>query len=271
MSDQTPFISVKIDTRNPIALNDFVATFTALGNEYERYIKINHPDLVPTASVYVRQVRKGSIIAELVGWAMATAPIALNYIDQALIVEDFIKRHGKRLSQYFSGQRVEGASRGELNDFMDQVRGIANDPAGRAEIQAITYEDGKRQVKAAVTFDTDTARRGEENMLSHYNDLQRTTGTDQKHVLLQYVRPNIEGKTGVRRGERGKIESYHPKSLPIIYASDNARQKIQAEMAAADGNIFNLLFEIDVNVEVKSDGTPRAYRIVEFYQVHEDD
>lgn len=271
MSDQTPFISVKIDTRDPIALNDFVGTFTALGNEYERYIKAHHPDLVPTASVYVRQVKKGSIIAELVGWAMATAPIALNYMDQALIVEDFIQRHGKRLSRYFSGERVEDASKGELNDFMAQVRGIANDPAGQAEIQAITYEDGKRQVKAAVTFDTDTARRGEETMLSHYNDLQRTTGTDQKHVLLQYVRPNIEGKTGVRRGERGKIESYHPKSLPIIYASDNARQKIQAEMAEADGNIFNLLFEVDVNVEVKSDGTPRAYRVVEFYQVHEDD
>ena len=271
MGDETPFISVRICTRDPIALADFVGTFTALGNEYERYIKAHHPDLVPTASVYVRQVKKGSIIAELVGWAMATAPIAINYMDQALIVEDFIKRHGNRLSRYFSGERVEDASKGELNDFMAQVRGIANDPAGKAEIQAITYEDGKRQVKAAVTFDTDTARRGEEMMISHYNDLQRTLGTDQKHVLLQYVRPNIEGRKGARRGERGKVESFYPKSLPIIYASDNARQKIQSEMADADGNIFHLLFEVDVNVELKADGTPRAYRITEFHQIHEED
>lgn len=271
MSDQTPFVTLRLCTKDPIALDDFVGAFTALGNEYERFIKSEYPDLVPTASVYVRQVEKGSILAELVGWAMAATTIAISSMDQMLIIEQFVRRYGERLGPYLSGARLPDATKGELSDFMSQVRAIANDPNARAELKAVCYEDGKRKVKAAVVFDTPTARAAEAGLIEHYNDLQKTTGAEHKHVLLQYVRPSIESGSGVRRGERGKIESIYQKSLPIIYASDLARQQMQHELEAAEGNVFRLLFEVDVNVEISADGAPRAFRIMHLHQLHDDE
>lgn len=271
MSDQTPYVSLRLNTRDPIALGHFVSTFTALGSEYERFIRSSYPDLAPTASVYLRQIKEGSIIAELVGWAMAAGAIGINSMEQALIIEEFVRRYGERLGAYLNGKRLPDPSKTELKEFMSQLSAIANDPNGTAEIEAICFEDGRRKVKARAKFNTRSARRASAGLSEHLNDLQKSSTADHTSVLLRYVRPSIEGGSGAKRGERGRIGSLYDKALPIVYASDLARQQIQHELEAMDGNVFQLLFEVDVNVELNERGTPQAYRITHLHQVHEDE
>lgn len=60
MGEQKSFLTLRIDTDEPVELRDFVGAFTSLGNEFERYVKDAHPEARADPRMYVREVRHGS-------------------------------------------------------------------------------------------------------------------------------------------------------------------------------------------------------------------
>lgn len=268
MGESTPHIVLRLNTKQPIELGDFVHAFTALANEYERFVKANHPDLADQATVYVKQVREGSIEAELWNAALVAGGYAISQMDQILILEQFVGQYGKRLGSFFRpGGRLADAAKKELNDFMGQVAAIANDPNGTAEIAAATYEDKERKVRAAVKFNSLQAKTAEREIAAQKQEMENKTAADHERVLMRFVRPSIEKVHSHKRtGERALIEAVHNKPLAVLYASDMARERIQHEMKDGEANVFHLLFDVDVNVEM-SGGKPIAYRIMAVHDI----
>lgn len=264
-----PHILLRLSTSAPIELGDFASAFTSLGHEYDRFIKSKKPDLAYESSIYVKEVRQGSIEAELLNFAWVGGIYAISQMDKLLILEQFVRLYGERLKTFFApGGRLPEASKGELADFMGALQAIANDPNDSAEIAAAHYEDGARRIKAAVKFRTPEAKAAIAEIAAQRNEMDNKADADHKRVLLRFVRPSIEGgKPGKRTGERAIIDRVHPKSLPIVYASDLAEQRIHHEMREAEGNVFRKLFDVDVNVELRSDGRPLAYRIMAVHSV----
>ncbi len=268
MGENTPHIVLRLNTKQPIELTDFVHAFTALANEYERFVRTTHPELADQATVYVKQVREGSIEAELWNAAMLGGAFAISQMDQLLILEQFVRQYGTRLSSFFiPGGRLPDAAKKELNDFMGQVAAIANDPNGTAEIAAATYEDKERKIKAAVKFNSTQAKTAEREIEAQKREMENKTAADHERVLMRFVRPSIEKVSSHKRtGERAMIEAVYDKPLSVVYASDLARERIQHEMKESAGNIFRLLFDVDVNVE-SSKGKPIAYRIMAVHDI----
>jgi hypothetical protein len=64
-----------------------VTAFTAIANQYQRYMRQTHPHLIDDATVIVREVRLGSIIADLI----PNVASLIGVMDQGLIVEQFKK------------------------------------------------------------------------------------------------------------------------------------------------------------------------------------
>lgn len=269
MEGHDPHILMRISTRNPIEIGDFVSAFTALGNEYERFIRVHRPDLAPEARIYVREVRSGSIEAELIPMALAGAAVMLNSMEQILILEQFVRLYGGRLTAFFRpGGRLANATKSELVDFMDQVLAVANDADGTAEIEAVEFRDGQRKVRAAIQFRTPQAKTARTQIVDQRRELQNRTDVDHERVLMHFVRPSIEDVAlGKRTGERAVIDKVYPRALPVVYASDLAEQRIRDEMRQSHENVFKKLFDVDVNVELRADGKPMAYRIMAVHTV----
>lgn len=268
MGENTPHIVLRLETRQPIELGDFVRAFTSLASEYERFVKEQRPDVTDQATIYVKHVKEGSIEAELWSAAVLTGGLAIAHMDQLLILEQFVTQYGQRLGRFFtSGGRLPGASKKELSDFMGQVTAIANDPNGSAEILAAVYEDRARQVKATLRFKSSEAKTAVREIEAQKQEMESRTAADHERVLMRFVRPSIEKVSSHKRtGERALIEAVHAKPLAVVYASDLAREKIQHELREGENNIFRLLFDVDVNVEL-SQGTPIAYRIVAVHDI----
>ena len=195
MNDSAAHIEVVIDVAEPIELGDFVAAFTAIANQYQRYMRQAHPDLRDDATVFVNVDRRhklvrryhvsdaaehdsqvlddildgdGSIIADLI----PSAASLIGVMDQAVIVEQFIKLYGSRLGKYFRpGGRQEDASKAELKDFMGQVAAIARSKNGSGVIRAVVFEDRKREVRAAIEFNAGNAVQATKEIESHREEL----------------------------------------------------------------------------------------------------
>lgn len=268
MEENTPHLMLRLSTKEPIELKNFVTAFTSLGHEYERFVRSSHPELADQSEIYIKQIREGSIEAELWNYAVLAGGLALSQMDQLLILEQFVKLYGTRLSSFFTtGGRLAGAGKGELADFMGQVSAIANDPNGTAEIAAAVYENGERKIKASVKFRTPQAKIALNEIEGQRREIENKSTSDHERVLMRFVRPSIEPtKAHKRTGQRAVIEAIHNKPLSVVYVSDLARERVDHEMKDADGNVFRLIFDVDVNVEL-SDGKPIAYRVMAVHDV----
>ncbi len=264
MTKDDAHIVLKIDTKNPVELSDFVAAFVGIGNQFEQFYDREHPSDRGAIRFYVREVRAGSIIAELVpylatvGTVLTGTMMAISYANE---LATFVDTYGAKLKKYFKpGGREASAVKGDLADFLRTVEAIAHDP--NATLSLTVFDDGNQRV--AFQFNTGEAREAERNLLEHRKELELTTNADHERVLMVFTRTNVaHATTGKRSGDLVQIESINSKPLPIVYASNLAEERIRHEIADADDNVYKKGFDVDVNVEMRA-GKPIAYRLVAF-------
>lgn len=265
--DWVAHIVLTLDTERPIEIDDFVSAFTAIAGQYRKFVRANYPEIMPEADIYVTEVRPGSIVADLIAWATSTlAPVGEHLQKQA--IEQFVKYIGTRISAYFiPGGRDPQANRSDLSDFMGAVQAIANDPNGASKIEAVVYQDKKKEIVAGMKFTTPEARVAKREIENHFTEIEEKTATDYQRVLMAFVQSNIKDtELGKRTGERVVIESIYDRDLPVIYASDLAEQRIKHEIREADDNVYKKGFVVDVNVELRN-RKPAAYRVTHCHQV----
>lgn len=277
MGKQGAHIRLKLDTDEPMALGDFVGNFVGIGNQFEKFVARTHPELKAESEVFIKEVRSGSIEADLVAWVAGGGVTSASYwaldkLDKMQIFSAFVDDMKRRISPYFSeGGREPSATKSDLSDFTKTVKAISRDPKGAVNLEAAEYEDGDRNVRASFKFTSAEAKRAEHEILEHRQELEAKTDENQERVLLQFVRPSIEAsKPGKKGGERGVIESIARRALPVLYASTLAEERMLHEKMQLDGNVFRALFDVSVNVELSSQGRPIAYRITAVHSVIED-
>jgi hypothetical protein len=278
MGDEGAHIRLKLDTDQPIALSDFVAEFVGIGNQFDKFIAREYPDLKAESEIYIKEVRSGCIEADLVAWivggggTLATAAWVIDKIDKAQVLAKFVDDVKERISPYFrKGGRNKEATKGDLSNFLKTTQAIASDPNGSANLEAAVFEDGERKVRAAFKFTSAEARRAETEITEHRRELEKKTDENQERVLLQFVRPSVEaGKPGKKGGERAVIQSIHKRALPVLYASGMAEERMMHEKMQLAGNVFRALFDVSVNVEIGATGRLVAYRITDVHNVIED-
>ncbi len=264
MGEQQAHFVLTLETKEPIELGDFVKAFTSLSEEYTRYIRAEAPDQKDDATIYVAQVRAGSIIAELIP---ALAPF-IGEAHKAVIVAEFVKKFADRLASLLGyAQSSLLATKSELRSFHDAVQAIANDPDGKATLEAAVYRDEKRHVLAAFKFDTKYARAARTKIEERLASLEKPNHADHERVLMVFTRSDVNNAgLGKKSGERVKIEELSHKPLALMYGSQMAEDRIKHEIREADDNVFKKGFVVDVNVRLR-DGVPVAYSVTHVHSV----
>jgi Zn/Cd-binding protein ZinT len=150
---------------------------------------------------------------------------------------------------------------------MGSVAAIANDPNGKASIEAVVYEDRKKQITAALKFNSKQASVALVQLEKHKEQLERKDNADYQRVVMVFRQANVKDATiGKRTGEWVLIEEITDRELPLIYASDLTEKRIKHEIREAEDNLFKKGFVVDVNVVTKG-GQPIAYRVTNLHQV----
>lgn len=267
MGEHPAHIILNLDTRQPIELGAFVGTFVAMGNDYERFISERGLDDRAEARIFIKEVRAGSIEADLLPWLSVYAPF-ISEMDKAIIVEDFVRRWGARLAALLRGdETVLPDTSGELKDWARMVEAIATDPDGKASIKAAVYEDGKREIKAAVEFDTQQARQAMVSIEARRRELERQGVEQKERVLMVFTRSDVnDADLNKRSGERVKIEELSEKPLALMYGSELAEERIKHEIRERDDNVYKKGFVVDVLVKLRN-GKPVAYSVTTLHDV----
>lgn len=266
MGEQSAVLTLKIDTEEPVELGDFVGAFTSIANEFERFVSEEHPRSKSDPKMFVREVRYGCIEADIIsGLAVA----AVTHMDQILILEDFVKRWGRRFSYLMKGSVPAGEleTSSELKDWVDAVKSISSDPRASHRIEAAQFEDGERKVRAAFTFTAPDARTALENIEDRKKLIKQKEIETHERVLMIFTRTDIhDAKLNKKSGERVVIGSLSSEDKPVMYASEIAEQEIREHIREADENAYKRGFVVDIAMQ-KSGDSISAYAVTALHSV----
>lgn len=267
MASEQDSIVLRIERSTPIALEQLTLGMMAVGAEYERYVRREHPKAQDHEfDLLVEHVREGSIVIELVG---ALQPI-LQGMDNILVFKGFVEMVAEKLGKLSIGQgRVEEASTRELRDLARVAETISGDSNGQFEVAAVEYKSStkERNVEARLFLKGKEASKVVENAEAQIREITGQSPNRLDQVLLTLYQTNIGDASPDRAsGEKGVIDtvSDHPRRL--IYASELAGQKIKGAWNSEGVNPYELGFVVDVDVQMVR-GKPRAYRIMHVHDV----
>lgn len=256
MNENGASIVFNLDLSHPVEISDFVSAFAGLGGQFERHIRAEHPDLEGEVKVYVKEVRKGSIEAELIPLAYNTIITAM---DHHQIATKFVKSLANKVGLVSAkGGRLPNGTKSELTEIVDTIAAVANDPDGKATVSAVHYKKTGKTTEFSMELLTRDAKVALESIDGQFKEIEKVTDFDHLNKLLTFYQSNR--KATDKSGEKGVIEDISAKPLAVVYASDLAKERIKSEMLAGDRNIYKLGFFVDVNVQTKN-GRPVAYRI----------
>ena len=145
-------IVFRIDRETPLSLERLTFGMMALGAEYERFIRKQHPKAADhEADLLVQRVTEGSIIIELVG---AMQPL-FQGMNNAVVFVQFVDLIGSKFGILAAPRgRLEDPTVRELENLTRLAETVVGDTKGEAEIFAIEYhsETNERQVQAKVVW-----------------------------------------------------------------------------------------------------------------------
>jgi hypothetical protein len=273
MSERPSHLTLKLDTNEPIEIVDFIGAFVSLSDDFDRYVVAEYPNNRTESRCYVQQIRAGCIEADIItnlsSIAMATLAAPVQTIEYIMVLEDFVRRWGARAQALISNKFDPGQleSPRELRDFIKAARAIACDPAASFRLEAATFADEKREVRAEFRFSTPEARAMIANAEDRERLLTKPENTVHRRVLMRYTRTDVHDATiNKRSGERVVIEKISEKDFPVIYASEMAERQIRETIREADDNAYKKGFVVDVDVERIGERIV-AYSVMNVHQV----
>lgn len=269
MDARIPHLILKIETKDPIELGDFVTSMTGMAAQFQKYVAKHHPDLESESTVYVRQIKEGSIIAELIPIIGAvTFPEVAAHMENVNIIRAFTSHYAKRITAYFKrGGRDPSATKSDLSDVMGAVAAIAKDPKANSSLSAVWFEKTEKKTQVALKFNDREAKRGTAEMTQHRLELEKRSEADRPRVLMVFKRID-KGKAAVgkKSGEQVIIQAIDARAMPLVYATELVEARIKSEIADTEENIFKKAFEVDVNIE-EVNGKAVAYRVTHVHAV----
>jgi hypothetical protein len=253
----TPYIEVTIALKRPVEVLDLVSLLSAIVHQFQKHIATSDPELAKHATVFVRDVRHGSIIFELVPYVMTL----YQSVDIALTIDAFVKRVREVIDGYSSGRLIPDATKSDLKSFHDVVKAIAKDENGSLRIESAQYYQTKSTKRSEFKFDSSSARPALESIERQQRTIDLPAHEVFQNVLLIFWQSNVaDSEAGKRTHEKAIIESISKKPLAVVYETEMAKERIKHETAHGDRNIYKLGFYVDCYVE-RVRGKPVAYKI----------
>lgn len=266
MGEQKAHLTLKLDTNEPIELADFVGSFTAIGNEFERFVKERFPDHKTDVQFFVKEVRSGCVEADLLAGLTALAGM-IGAMDQLLILEQFVRLWGKRLRSFIDNKKEDQPdTKAELKDFYNATKAIVRDPQASHRLEAAIFEDGERKVRTVFQFSNAEARTAQQSIEDRSREIELTTNAEYERVLLTFERSRKSNTQLDKTGELVVIEEIDQKPKVLIYGSEMIEQEIKHEIREADDNIYKKGFVVDANARQRT-GRVVGYVVTKVHQI----
>ncbi len=243
MTDVTPTIVIEYKNERPMALLDLTASLAAFGQQFERTAPQEAGSVKP--ELYVRELRSGSTIAELI-------PILEGFdaiLQHREIVAAFMANWQETLQSILQlTPKAKEVEKPALRAAKMFVQPIAQDQA--AQMNIFVQDGGK--VEQNFYLSSDDSQR----IVANANHLLGALPTEERFSNEPMVLFQVRDGPPSRAGDRGYIDRFSPSPKKLTFGSEEAKSAILTQRE----NPFDLIFFVS-GIAKTAGGTVAAYHI----------
>lgn len=242
----TDYISIHIQTEKPVELQQFTSTLNAINDNYNAFAKSKGE---PSANLYVKEVRKGSLIVELAATVLGIDPPVLTSIIEYV---PYIKSLYEELAK-------PEESKVTIKEAM-QLAKICQIPQSdsHATIEMQTIASSGNIINNGTLIINNNSATRTQSAISKLTKDQQQEETVRNKKLLYFDQIS---KRNLKSSNKGKIDDISPKALSVIFDNEDIQKQIM-------GSVDNPLQKghiVDVVVQTVKD-EPKVYKIVAYYE-----
>lgn len=251
-------ITTTIKTDGLIELIDFTEAFLSIGLQYKKCIQEHPPHVLSDISddyrLYIKEIRSGSIVTELVPYAAITMPFIVDFNNLA-----FFSSYLKNAFQFFIGKnrkdpKIDKKDCEHLNKILTPS---AKDRGGLFNFNLTINGDIKDSFKINHSESNDAQKA----ICEYKEGLQKERHTMQYNGVVLNLK-QARSEAGSRVGDIGIIEKISKKMVKLFYDSDDIKVQILLDTTE---NPFHYLYIVDVEADT-IDGNIVLYKILKFHE-----
>lgn len=257
MDKDNSMLRVEFKNTKPVELVDLTLSFTALADSFREYANQTVGDSTPdNLRLYVKEIRSGSVIADLIAVAEQTQWILKN----ADVFAGFVASSNEIINFFLGTEptlKPSQPSARQAKQIAQIIEPVAKDSGSQFNI---TVMDGGTFNLHQHFHINSLEANAVQNGITRYLGPQLPSSqiySDQLMTLEQ-----VKNDATAKSGDRGIIEAISPKAVKLQFSSEIAKRQV----LDLDENPLQCIFQ--VVVEVRSvGGKPALYRIIEVTDV----
>ncbi len=250
----------ELENSRPVELVDLSRSLASVANQYRRFVIREELHGESEAKLYVKEVRDGSIIIELFSYVQAHHDQIVPIVKSSKSVIEFGLFLKKTFSELSRGQApTADLKKKDISDLVTILEPAAKDPDSKLSIHA----DHGATVNVTINLSNSDAN-------TIQNQSTKLIGSMRETDKEEYFKRAFYWQTASRgrptRTDKGVIESIEDRAVPVIFETDDIKQK----MVEGKDHPFLTTYIVDVELIILR-GITKAYKITRLRDIIEDD
>lgn len=255
---------ITINNKQPVELLDLTKSLVALSTNFDRYTS-EHGETKENreAKLYVKEIRSGSIIVELI--ELATVGM-IPFADNVNTILDFANYFKTAVNFFLKGEGEDPElSPSELKEISTIVGPVAKDKGSQLNIS--TTVNGNLTLNFNLNSNESSTIQNIFNRELKKLKLPEIVDDAEERVVLTFFQARSDKSSKI--GNKGTIESLNKKPMNIVFDTE----ELKAEILHSDINPLKTAYVVDVKIETINE-KPSIYRVIklhEYFDLQEDE
>ena len=250
-------LEIIINNKNPVVLTDLTMALLGVGQQFERFIENEtNEQHAASSELFIKDVRSGSIIVELVAQAIPVIPL----LWQGGSLLEWAN-HAKSVIEWLTGKLAnppKDLTKQDLKQWSNILEPVAKDHGSQMNF---TVSNGG-QVINQIFISSEQANAAQNQIKREIGKLEEPDDHMQRKRVMVWYQSKFDSSSST--GDKAIIESISKTPVKVIFENNAVKKAMLAGDSRYPKQWHELAYIVDVKVQTVKD-IPKVYTIINYY------
>lgn len=250
-------LQITINNTKPVVLTDLTMALLGVGQQFERFIENETTEQHQTGSeLFIKEVRSGSIIVELVAQAIPVAPL----LWQGGSIVEWVG-YAKSVIEWLSGKLEKppkDVTKNDLKQWNNILEPVAKDHGSQLNF---TVSNGG-QVVNQFFINSEQANAAQNAIRREIGLINEPDDHTQRKRVMTWYQTKFDDTS--QTGNKSVIESISKSPVKVIFENNAVKKALMAGDQRFNKPWNELAYIVDVKVQTVQ-GVPKVYTVINYY------
>ena len=250
-------LEITIHNTKPVVLTDLTMALLGVGQQFERFIENEtNEQHAASSELFIKDVRSGSIIVELVAQAIPVVPL----LWQGGSLLEWVN-HTKSVIEWLNGRLAnppKDLTKQDLKQWANILEPVAKDHGSQMNF---TVSNGG-QVINQIFISSEQANAAQSQIKREIGKLEEPDDHTQRKRVMEWYQSKFDSFSST--GDKAVIESISKVPVKVIFENNAVKKAMLAGDARYSKQWHELAYIVDIKVQTVQ-GVPKVYTIINYH------